>query len=71
MASADITAELAAVTAPTLLVWGARDGVVPVEEASTWLEGLPDARLIVIPGAGHVPMVESPVELAEAIRLLP
>ena len=68
VARADITAELAAVTAPTLLVWGARDGVVPVEEASTWLEGLPDARLIVIPGAGHVPMVESPVELAEAIR---
>ena len=67
MASADVTAELTAVTAPTLLVWGARDGVVPVEQAATWLERMPDARLIVIPGAGHVPMVESPVELAEAI----
>lgn len=66
-ASADVTAELNAVTAPTLLVWGARDSVVPVEEASLWLERLPDARLIVIPGAGHVPMVESPFELAEAI----
>lgn len=68
VARADVTAELAAVTAPTLLVWGARDGVVPIEEASIWLERMPDARLIVIPGAGHVPMVESPVELAEAIR---
>ncbi len=68
MARADVTAELAAVTAPTLLVWGARDGVVPIEEASIWLERMPDARLIVIPGAGHVPMVDSPVELAEAIR---
>lgn len=68
VARADVKAELTAVTAPTLLVWGARDGVVPVEEASTWLERLPDARLIVIPGAGHVPMLESPVELADAIR---
>ena len=68
VARADLTAELPAVAAPTLLVWGARDGVVPVDEAATWLERLPDARLIVIPGAGHVPMVESPVELAEAIR---
>jgi pimeloyl-ACP methyl ester carboxylesterase len=67
VASADVTAELIAVTAPTLLVWGARDGVVPVKKASTWLERLPDARLIVIPGAGHVPMVESPLELADAI----
>ncbi len=68
VARADVTAELARVTAPTLLVWGARDGVVPIEEASIWLERMPDARLIVIPGAGHVPMVDSPVELAEAIR---
>jgi pimeloyl-ACP methyl ester carboxylesterase len=67
VARADLTAELTAVTAPTLLVWGARDGVVRIEAASTWLERMPDARLIVIPGAGHVPMVESPVELAEAI----
>ena len=68
VARADVTAELAGVTAPTLLVWGARDGVVPIEEASIWLERMPDARLIVIPGAGHVPMVDSPFELAEAIR---
>jgi len=69
VASADVTADLASVTAPTLLVWGARDHVVPVAEARAWLEGLPDARLVVIPGAAHVPMVESPNELAEAIRM--
>jgi pimeloyl-ACP methyl ester carboxylesterase len=68
VASADVTAELAAVTAPTLLVWGALDRVVPVEEASAWLEQLRDAQLVVIPRARHVPMVESPDDLAEAIR---
>jgi pimeloyl-ACP methyl ester carboxylesterase len=68
VASANITAELGAVAAPTLLVWGARDRVVPVEEAPAWLERLHEARLVVIPGAGHVPMVESPRALVEAIR---
>ena len=67
-AGADVTAELADVAAPTLLVWGARDRVVPIEEAPGWLERLRDARLVVLPGAGHVPMVESPDELAAAIE---
>ena len=69
VAAADVTAELADVAAPTLLVWGARDRVVPVEEASGWLDRLRDARLVVIPGAGHVPMVESPEDLAAAIGM--
>jgi pimeloyl-ACP methyl ester carboxylesterase len=69
VASADVTAELVAVAAPTLLVWGARDRVVPVDEAPAWLEWLRDARLVVLPGAGHVPMVESPDELAEAMGM--
>jgi pimeloyl-ACP methyl ester carboxylesterase len=69
VASANVAGELAAVAAPTLLVWGARDRVVPVEEASAWLAGLSNAWLVVIPGASHVAMVESPDALADAIRL--
>ena len=67
MVGADVTAELGAVTAPTLLVWGGRDRIVPVDEAPGWIERLPDARLLVLPGASHVPMVEAPDELADAI----
>ena len=69
VAGADVTAELADVAARTLLVWGARDRVVPVEEAPAWLARLRDARLVVIPGAGHIPRVESPDELAAAIGM--
>jgi pimeloyl-ACP methyl ester carboxylesterase len=69
VAGADVAGGLAAVSAPTLLVWGARDRVVPLEEAATWLAALPDARLVVLPGASHVPMVESPNALADAIRM--
>ena len=67
VAGADVSRELPSVTAPTLLVWGARDRLVPVLDAAAWHEQLPDARLVVLPRASHVPMVESPDELADAI----
>jgi pimeloyl-ACP methyl ester carboxylesterase len=67
VASADVRAELASVEAPTLLVWGARDRLVPPSVAGQWLDALPRARLVVIPDAAHVPMVEAPEALRAAI----
>ena len=55
------------VVAPTLLVWGAGDRLVPSTTAAQWLEVLADARLHVIPTAAHVPMVEAPEELTAVI----
>jgi pimeloyl-ACP methyl ester carboxylesterase len=66
-ASADIRAAAGSIVAPTLLVWGARDRIVPATEGPAWREALIDARLLVLPHAGHVPMVEAPDDLAEAI----
>jgi pimeloyl-ACP methyl ester carboxylesterase len=59
--------ELGAVAAPTLLVWGARDPVVPPAAAERYLRALPDARLVVVPGSGHLPMVEQPDAFARAV----
>ena len=67
VASADATIEAEKVAAPTLLVWGAGDRLVPSTSATQWLELLADARLHVIPTAAHVPMVEAPEELAAVI----
>ena len=53
--------------APTLLIWGASDRLVPSTSAGQWLEVLTDARLHVIPTASHVPMVEAPNELVAVI----
>ena len=64
----DIRADLAAVRVPTLLVWGERDPLVPRQLAEEWTRALPDVRLIVLPGAGHVPMFDAPAELADRIR---
>ena len=55
------------IVAPTLLVWGARDTIVPPVEGGDWCEALADARLVVLPRAGHVPMIDAADELADVI----
>ena len=65
--SEDVRARLADVQAPTLLVWGERDPLVLARHAGEWLVRLPDARLVLVPRAGHVPMFDAPDELAAAV----
>jgi pimeloyl-ACP methyl ester carboxylesterase len=65
--STDLRDELGTVSAPTLLVWGERDRLVPVRNAEAWAEALPDARVELVPRAGHVPMVERPEELSRLL----
>lgn len=45
---------------PALVVWGERDGLVPVAHANAYTEGLPDARVVVFPDAAHFPHIETP-----------
>ena len=48
------------VHAPTLLVWGEKDGMIPFSNARDYLAAMPNARLLVFPDLGHVPMEEAP-----------
>ena len=59
--------ELAAISAPTLLVWGERDPLVPLPLAGEYERAIPDARLVVLAGTGHVAMVDRPAEFAAAL----
>ena len=67
VSTADVRADLESVVAPTLLVWGARDPIVPPLEGRVWCEALRDARLVVLSRAGHVPMIDAADELADVI----
>jgi pimeloyl-ACP methyl ester carboxylesterase len=44
----------------TLLIWGECDRVKPLAHSATWLKLLPNARLEVIEGIGHLPLDEKP-----------
>jgi pimeloyl-ACP methyl ester carboxylesterase len=56
----DVHAALASVRAPTLLVFGAHDRLVPAALGEVYCRELADARLVVLERAGHVPMLEQP-----------
>ena len=59
---------LARITLPVLLLWGDQDRMVPVTNAQDYLRALPDARLVTLPGKGHVPMEEAPGDVVRALR---
>jgi pimeloyl-ACP methyl ester carboxylesterase len=56
------------VSVPTLLVWGEQERLVPVDIAHQYASLMPNARLEVVPDAGHVVDLEQPDALAELIR---
>ena len=53
---------------PTLLLWGDKDGMIPVSNAQDYLAALPNASLVVVPGIGHVPQEEAPRETITPLR---
>ena len=48
------------VKAPTLLIWGTRDGAVDLRSAEPLKQSLRHCRLEIIPGTGHLPFEECP-----------
>ena len=63
----DVRPDLGAVQVPTLLLWGDRDPLLPPDHAKEFLAALRDARLELVPGAAHVPMLERPDEVSRSI----
>ena len=53
---------------PTLVVSGGRDRVCPAERQEELAAGLPNARLVQLPNAGHMVPLDSPEELAGVLR---
>ena len=52
---------------PTLVVWGTRDRVVFYSSAERLVKTLPNAHLVTIEGAGHLPFEECPDEFNSAL----
>ncbi|MGJ9413352.1 alpha/beta fold hydrolase [Aeromicrobium sp. CF4.19] len=55
-----ISAELSAITAPTLVIVGADDAATPVAKAETIVAGIDGAELAIVPDCGHSSTVEQP-----------
>src|SRR6476469_9019096 len=53
---------------PALVILGEHDQLVPLAHAHAYTKGLPDARLAVLPGAGHYPYLEVPEAFAAEVE---
>jgi pimeloyl-ACP methyl ester carboxylesterase len=63
----DITAQLGAVTVPTLIIAGRDDSVTPPERSEVLHRGIPRSTLVVIDDAGHTVPAEKPAEFNAAL----
>jgi pimeloyl-ACP methyl ester carboxylesterase len=68
MAGADERDLLPRIAVPTLLIWGELDARSPLGIAHEFEQAIPNAKLVVIPGAGHVSHLERPDQFNEAVR---
>ena len=65
-ASAD-RAAYAKLTMPAAILWGDKDTVTPLEQARDLAALMPQAKLIVLPGLGHIPQIEDPGAFNDAL----
>ena len=64
----DSTPDLGSIQVPVLVVHGEEDQLIPPAEAEAMAAALPMSRLVLIPGAGHLPNLEKPQEFNDAVR---
>jgi pimeloyl-ACP methyl ester carboxylesterase len=64
----DVSAVLARITAPTLVLHRDRDRAAPLSQGRALAAGIPGARLEVLPGRSHLPYIGGSDALAQAVR---
>jgi pimeloyl-ACP methyl ester carboxylesterase len=53
-------AAVAGITAPTLIVWGREDKLIPVASADWYAATIKGSKAVILDGVGHIPMEEAP-----------
>jgi 3-oxoadipate enol-lactonase len=67
LAELDLRPQLSQVKIPVLVLVGEHDEATPLPMSYELAAGLPNARLIIIPGCAHVPQLQSPEVFLDAI----
>jgi len=67
LGSWNLLPSLGVVKAPVLVIHGAADPI-PVESSEAWASAMPNARLLIINGAGHIPQIEQPEIFFKAVE---
>jgi pimeloyl-ACP methyl ester carboxylesterase len=56
------------IQAPTLLLWGELDAMIPISNAQDYLKAISNVRLARLPGLGHLPHEEAPMQTLPALK---
>lgn len=62
-----ITNKLKTIHAPTLIIWGSKDPVIPIRHADGFVSSIKDCRFFRMDECGHTPYVQKPKEFAEIV----
>lgn len=60
--------DIAAITVPTLVMWGEEDALISPEAGRWYAETLPDSTLVTYSGIGHLPQEETPEQSIADVR---
>jgi pimeloyl-ACP methyl ester carboxylesterase len=61
-------ANMPKITAPTLVMWGRRDKLIPVEAASVFKDAIPGAQVVIYDDGGHILQEDLAAQSADAVR---
>ncbi len=61
--------KIKSINQPTLLLWGAQDHWIPLENGKKMNRMLKNSQLKVLENSGHVPMEENPVESVQILKI--
>ena len=63
----ELDAVLADVQAPTTIIWGEGDNLLPLICAYDFHQGISNSELVLLPRTGHMPQIQNPVKVAHII----
>ena len=62
-----ITKKLHSILAPTLIIWGGNDPVIPIQHADEFVSSIKDCRFFRMDGCGHTPYVQDPETFSSVV----
>lgn len=62
-----ITPRLNFISCPTLVIWGSKDPVIPIQYAENFLSNIKDCRFFRMDECGHTPYVQDPETFSSAV----
>lgn len=62
-----ITNKLQSITVPTLIIWGSKDPVIPIQNSDAFVSSIKDCRFFRMDGCGHTPYVQDPTTFVSVV----